>query len=238
MVFVAVGTAVAGVASAIGSSSAAHAQEHAADQANATLTAQQAQTRSDLMPYQTAGQGGLNDLTSRLGDLTSPFNMTQANLETTPGYQFNRSQGLKAVNNALGARGLMNSGAVMKGASTFATGLADSTYADQFNMDQQNKQNAYNKLMGVAQLGENAAAQTGAYGTQIAGAVANNQIGAGNAAAAGDIGIANGIGSIGNSISQYYALKSMFPNLGGTSGGIYGSSNGQSAANKLMGPYG
>lgn len=224
MVFVAIGGAViGGVATAVGSSKAASAQRDAANQANSRLESEYAQTRSDLMPFQTAGQAGLNDLTSRMGELTSPFNMTQANLEATPGYQFNRSQGLKAVNNAMGARGLFNSGAVMKGASTFATGLADSTYMDQFNMDQQNKQNAYNKLMGVAQLGENAAAQTGAYGTQIAGAVANNTIGAGNATAAGIMGVANGIGSIGNSLSQYYMMKNVLGGGGSNSGGIFGA---------------
>jgi hypothetical protein len=227
-----IGSAViGGAASAIGSSKAASAQRDAANQANDRLNAQYAQTRSDLLPFQQAGQAGLNDLTSRMSQLTSPFSMSQADLEATPGYQFNRTQGLKAVNNAMGARGLMNSGAVMKGAANFATGLADSTYASQFNMDQQNKQNAYNKLMGVAQLGENAAAQTGSFGTQIAGSVANNTIGAGNATAAGDIGVANSIGSIGNSLSQYYMMKSMFGGGGGDSGGIFGSSTTRGAGN-------
>ena len=226
------GAAIGGIASAIGSSNAASAQTRAANQANDTLKAQYAQTRSDLMPYQQAGGAGLNDLTSRLGQLSSPFDMSQAGLEATPGYQFTRDQGLKSVNNALGARGLLNSGAVMKGASQYATGLADNTYQTQFNIDQANKQNSYNKLLGVSQLGENAAAQTGSFGTQIAGQVSNNQLDIGNAQARGAMGVANGLGGIGNSLSQFYMLKSMgYGGGGGNAGGIFGGGGGGGGGN-------
>lgn len=63
----------------------------------------------------------------------APAQMTQAQLEATPGYQFNLSQGLAATQNSAAARGLGVSGAALKGAATFATGLADSTYQQQFN---------------------------------------------------------------------------------------------------------
>jgi len=216
-----VGAAVGGIATAIGASHAAHAQERAAQNATNVEQAQYAQTRSDLMPYQNQGRAALNELQSKMGYLTSPFNMTQDQLEATPGYQFNLSQGLKSVNNAMGARGLLNSGAVMKGASQYATGLADSTYLDQFNMDQQNKANIYNKLMGEAQLGVGAAAQTGAYGIQTATNVAGNYMGAGNAAAAGYMGIANGISQAANGLSTAL-LPSSFYNPLTAKAGIYG----------------
>ena len=149
--------------------------------------------------------------------------MTQANLEATPGYQFDLSQGIKSTNNALGARGLLNSGAALKGAATYATGLADNTYQNQFNIDQTQKTNAYNKLMGVASLGENAAAQTGAYGTQTAGEQAANTIGAGNAAAAGDNAVGNAFTNVANSVTNA-ALISKY------GGGIYGNGGNQYAA--------
>ena len=167
------------------------------------------------------------------GYLTQPFNMTQANLEQTPGYQFNLAQGLKSVNNAMGARGLLNSGAVMKGASEYATGLADNTYQSQFNMDQMNKQNVYNKLMGMSQLGENAAAQTGSFGTQTAHDIGQNMIGGAGALGGGMVGGANswgrGIQGIGNSLvgaagmgafggPNYMAMNNGY----GGNGGIYG----------------
>ena len=45
--------------------------------------------------------------------------------------------------------------------------------------------------MGMSQLGENAAAQTGAYGTQTSHDIGQNMIGGGNARAAGMIGSGN-----------------------------------------------
>lgn len=218
-----VGSAVVGAgASLIGSSNAADAQTNAANQASATQLQMYNQTRSDLLPYQTAGQDFTNQLTQRMGDLTAPFAMTQDQLEKTPGYQFTKTQGLKAVNNALGARGLLNSGAVMKGAADYATGLADKTYLDQFNADQTQKTNIYNKLLGGAQLGENAAAQTGSYGTQTAGQVGQNIIGAGNASAAASMAGANAIGSAAGSIPQYMMFNKLIGQSGGSS--IYGGS--------------
>jgi hypothetical protein len=69
-----------------------------------------------------------------------------------------------------------------------------------------NQTNAYNRLMGIAQLGENAAAQTGAYGTQTAQNVGNNTIQGGNATAAGYLGAANSLNNGVNSYLQYNAL--------------------------------
>ena len=66
-----------------------------------------------------------------------PGGMSQAELEQTPGYQFTRDQGLQAVQNSAAARGLGVSGAALKGAATYATGLADQTYKDQFAIKQQ-----------------------------------------------------------------------------------------------------
>lgn len=227
-----IGAAIAGIgavgaigSAAIGASSAskaAKAQENAAATASAQAEQQYQQTRSDLMPYQQYGQQAGNQLMAQMGNLTAPFQMTQANLEATPGYQFSLSQGLKSTNNALGARGLLNSGAVMKGAATYATGLADNTYENQFNNYQTQQTNAYNKLLGATQLGENAAAQTGSYGTQTAQTVSGNTIGAGNAAAAGLNGSA---ASIGNAFTGFSNSASNALLLSKYGSGIYGNGN-------------
>ena len=58
-------------------------------------------------------------------------------MRQTPGYQFTLAQGLKATQSAAAARGLGVSGSALKGAGTYATGLADKTYLDQFNVAQQ-----------------------------------------------------------------------------------------------------
>lgn len=198
-----IGSAVVGAgASLAGASAQADATKNASDQQMAMYQ----QTRKDLQPYQQFGQVGANQLQAQLPQLTAPINMDEATLRNTPGYQFNLEQGLKSVQNGAAARGLGLSGASMKGAAGYATGLADSTYQNQFNNANTNKTNAYNRLMGVAQLGENAAAQTGAYGTQTAQSIGNNTIQGGNATAAGYLGAANALNNGVNSYAGYNAL--------------------------------
>lgn len=202
-----VGSAVVGAgASLMGSS----AQADAAEAAAKAQMKMYKQTRADLMPYQQFGQVGTNMLQGQLPTLTAPITMDQATLRNTPGYQFNLSQGLKSVQNGAAARGLGVSGAAMKGAASYATGLADSTYQNQFSNAVTNQANAYNRLMGVASLGENAAAQTGSYGTQTAANVGNSLIQGGNAQAAGYLGAANALTNGVNSYAQYNALQNGF----------------------------
>src|SRR4051812_34530261 len=175
------------------------------------------QTRGDLSPYNATGQqalgnalslaqagpngGGTDYLTQAAGMV--PGKMTQSELEQTPGYRFDLSQGLKAVQSAAAARGLGVSGASLKGAGSYATGLANKTYLDQFNVGQKrfedtlnlntgqqtNLQNQFSRLSGLATLGENAAAQTGAQGTAGASTAGNYLNQSGLASAAGTTGV-------------------------------------------------
>jgi hypothetical protein len=235
----------------IGGGAAKSAAKTAADAANKAAELQQQRyetTRSDLAPYNTAGQavlpqlnalalsgptGGGTDYVKTAYDQFLPGTMTQAQLEQTPGYQFTRDQGLKAVQSANAARGLGMSGASMKGAAAFATGLANNTYKDQFNLQQtrfadvsglstlqQNQlQGQASRLQNVASLGENAGAQTGSAGATLAGQAGNSLIAGGNAAAAGTMGASNALtGGINNALG-YYQLQNMINrnNTGGTS---------------------
>ena len=200
--------------SASAASSAADKQAQAANNAAAATASQQAQVRADLAPYRDAGSNALNTLQTNMPGLTAPFNPDMATLENTPGYKFTRDQGLLGVQNAASARGLGVSGSALKDAAKYATGLADNTYSTQFNIDQANKTNAYNKLMGLVGAGQSSAAQTGAFGTQ-ATANANNYLTSGAAAsAAGQIGSANAIASgangVGNSLQNYALMNSLF----------------------------
>lgn len=245
-----VGAGVIGAAStAYASSKAADAQNNAAqlasqtqlqlgNQSNQLLQNQYNQTRQDLSPYNQAGQAAQTTLNQQLPFLTSPINMDEATLQNTPGYQFNLTQGLKAVQNSAAARGLGNSGAALKGAATFATGLADSTYQNQFNNENTNRQNAYDRLMGVIGTGENAAAQTGAIGskaattaagvnTTVGGQVGGNTIGAGNANAAAYNATGQAFGTAANNIGGYAAYK-----------GLYGSTSGQGSPSFVTGGAG
>jgi len=202
-----IGSAVVGAGASIAGSKA---QAGATKKASDSQMAMYQQTRADLLPYNEAGQSALKTLNNRLTELTSPIKMDQATLEKTPGYQFNLQQGLKSTQNSAAARGLGNSGAALKGAASYATGLADSTYQNQFNNAVTNQTNAYNRLMGLVQSGQNAAAQTGSYGTQTAQSIGQNTIAGGTAQAAGYTGAANAISGGVNNYLTYNALKGMY----------------------------
>jgi hypothetical protein len=202
-----VGSAVVGAGASVAGSMA---QSKATKSASNTQQQMYQQTRADLLPYNVAGQYATGELKNRLAELTAPIVMDQEALEKTPGYQFNLTQGLKSTQNSAAARGLGSSGAALKGAASYATGLADSTYQNQFNNANTNKTNAYNRLLQLAQLGENAASSTGAYATQTGQSIGNNTIQGGNAQAAGYTGAANALGNGVSNYMQYNALKGMY----------------------------
>lgn len=95
-------------------------------------------------------------------DLRKPITIDQATLETLPGYQFARTQGLKAVQNSAAARGLGVSGAALKGAATFSQGLADQNYSTYFQQQMQNNQAAFERY--AATYGQAAAERAAAAG--------------------------------------------------------------------------
>lgn len=191
----------------------------AANRAADLQMSQYKQTREDLMPYNTTGQAQLPGLVAQSGktetDLNNSWNtaqshipqpMTQEELEKTPGYQFNLAQGKKWLDNSIGSRG--QTGNLYKAGLSYATGLADNTYQNQFNNSQTifgdynqqfsnayNKDNAiYNQIYGPAALGESAAATSGSLGTQAANNAGTNIAAGGMAQAAGTIGAANALG--------------------------------------------
>ena len=215
--------------------------------------------------YRTLAQDYLGQASNML-----PGNvLTQANLEQTPGYQFTLAQGLKSTLAANAARGLGVSGASLKGAAQYATGLADATYSNRFNEAQQNwadvinqsnqalnlganaqntatgyvgqgslaqqmQQQKYNQAYNIASLGENAAAMTGNAGTAAANAISSgitagtSQAGnylqnAGQAQAAGTVGVGNAINSGINNYLAYNALSGLNNTLqGATTSGFVG----------------
>lgn len=197
------------------------------------------QEQANLQPYMAEGANANTTLNAQLPGLTAPINMNETMLQQTPGYQFNLTQGLKSVQNSAAARGLGVSGAALKGAASYATGLADSTYQNQFNNAQTNRTTAYNMLSGQQNLGESAAAGVGAAGIQTGQGVASNQIGAGNAAAAAALNTGSAIGGAANSATQGYLLSNLlsggnFNSLGSTSSVLGVDAGAQDAAQQAL----
>lgn len=263
---------IGGVAQAAGSvasaaiqanaiSSAADKQAASAKYAQDLLQSRYDTTRGDFQDYRNFGGAGTNILLNSLPELATtqsrytdildhsipqtPAAMTQAQLEATPGYQFTLGQGLKATQNSAAARGLGVSGAALKGAATYATGLSDQTYNTRFNQAQQIfgnqqsqfgdiqnlfsneqtlKSNAWNRLAGMVNTGLSAAGQTASLGASAASQGAQIAQQAGNAQAAAGIAQGNAfsgaVNGIGNAFQQNSAYNRLFGN--GSDGGIYG----------------
>jgi hypothetical protein len=227
-----VGTAVLGAsvlgagATIYGANKAASAQTNAAQ-----IAADEAQnmfniTNTNLAPYRALGGQAQAQLSNSLASLTTPITMDESTLQNTPGYQFNLTQGEKAVANSAAARGLGSSGAALKGASTFATGLADSTYQNQFQNAVTNQTNAFNRLSSLVNTGENAAAQTGTAGATAAGQTGAAATNAGNAAAAGynaiGTGVTNAASGAAGGLALYKGLYGNNPSSG--TGNVTGAS--------------
>jgi hypothetical protein len=209
--------AVGSTVAAGASKSAANTQAQAAEDAAHLQNDQWNQTQANLQPYMDLGSSYINPLKAALSNpmLTQQFSApTEGQAQATPGYQFTLNQGLKSVQNSAAARGLGVSGAALKGAASYTTGLADSTYNDVFNRALQTFNTNYssaannvNRLQSVVASGQNAAATNGSLGAAAVGNIGNTLTSGANAQAAGTVGSANalasGLNGVGNSALTY-----------------------------------
>jgi len=137
-------SAVAGLA---GSAMSSNAASSAADKANAAQRQALEQSRADLEPWRTAGQTALPRVQDALGmNGQEGYDAAMKAFHTSPGYQFQLDQGLRAVDAGAAAQGFGRSGAVLKAEQAFGTGLADQSFKDY-----------YNRLFKLSELGETAA---------------------------------------------------------------------------------
>ena len=86
---------------------------------------------------------------------------TLADLQNTPGYQFQLQQGLQGVDRGAAARGGLNTGGTLKAENNYAQGLAGTTYQNAVA----NSLGAFNTNYGVYQGNQSAASN--AYGQQV-----------------------------------------------------------------------
>lgn len=104
--------------------------------------------------------------------------------QKTPGYDFQLSQGMDALQSTAAARGGLMSGATMQAAQTFGQGLANQEYG-----------NYLARLGSLASGGQAAAGNAANAGANYQTTASNALAGIGNAQAAGAIGSANALSS-------------------------------------------
>lgn len=239
--------AVMGGADLLGSVISGGAAESAANtQANAANVAANIQkkefdtTTANEAPYLSAGNNSLAALMQGLGlgtntpgsqakgvgygSLTAPFN--PANLQNTPGYQFQMSQGLQALLDSATATGGVGGGNTLKAITQYGQGLAGTTFQQQFADYTAQQQQQFGELQTLAGSGQNAAAQLGALGNQSASTIGNDITSGAAAKAAGTVGAAKAFSSGVGSAGSNFLLAQL---LGGAGGGFNAGNGGQSA---------
>jgi hypothetical protein len=177
-------------ASIYSASKGAQAITKASNSSIAEQRRQYNQTRTDQAPWRDTGVKAVDRLASLYGvardgvkGATNPDGSPAAygGFETTPGYQFRRDEGLKAINRGASARGALASGAEFN------------TFAD--------------RLASLAGVGQTATQATSAAGSNAANNISAAYTNAGNATASayGTAGAAinNGL----NNISQAYLFN-------------------------------
>lgn len=197
------GAAVVGAgAQLISGSKAAKAQKQAA---NASIAEQQRQydmTRADFAPWRAAGSGALDMLSRAYGIGGQAPDLTA--FTASPGYQFRYNEGLRAIDRGAAARGLLHSGGAVKAEQRFGEGLASSEFGDWWN-----------RLAGVAGVGQQATGQTAAAGANAANNISAAYTAQGNARASSFANTGSAINSGINNIVGAY----LYNQSGGFGGG-------------------
>jgi hypothetical protein len=156
------------------------------------------------------------------GSLTQPFTLDQF-YNFSPAYQFQKQQGTQGVLNADASGQGALSGSALKDLISYNQGLAGTSFGNAFNQYQTQQGNIFSRLSNIAQLGQNAAANTGQQGTALAGQMGQSAQNIGTALAGGQVGAANAWSGAINSaapwLSSYAGGGNSIPDLvagGGT----------------------
>lgn len=149
------------------------------------------------------------------GSLTKAFDTSDWQ-QLSPAYNFQKQQGQQGVLNSDAAGQGALSGAAMKDLTDYNQSAANTSFNNAFNQYQTQQGNVFNRLSGIAQLGQASANNTGQQGTALAGQAAQSATNIGTAQAGGIVGSGNAWSG---------AISSAIPWL--TAGGGGGSSTGQ-----------
>jgi hypothetical protein len=211
-----------------GSSQAAKAQTSASQAAIGAQREMFGLTKEQLQPFIDAGKLGIGPLArfinrddpssplNALIKLTTPGANMSETLAQTPGFQFTEDRGLRAVNNALAARGLGGSGgAVAKGAADYTTGLASGAWKDVVDRLLATFTGGSTAMQNLVNTGAGSAGALGGASTQVGGQIGQNLVGIGNAQAGAQMAGANAIGGFGGSLSTAALLRQLTQKQGG-----------------------
>jgi len=144
---------------------------------------------------------GINPALGAFGSLSTPWTQqfnapTDVTEQNDPGYQFRLAEGQKALERSAAAKGGLLSGGTAKALDRYGQDYASGEYGNvynralgeyqqNYNIFQQNQSNLYNRLSGLAGLGQVSAGQLNSAGQNYSNNAGNLLIGGANAQAAG-----------------------------------------------------
>lgn len=192
----AVGGLAGGAMQAGAARSAARSQEQMAREQLALQERIYGETVDRFQPFGDAGNNALAALRFEMGLGDRPDGY--GGFTATPGYDFRVQQGQDAVQSSAAARGMLGSGATMTALNRFGQGIASEEYG-----------NYMNRLSGMTDMGMGAAGLQSTAGANFAQGGSSALANAGNAQAAGAIGVGNAWGGAMNNLSG--ALGYMMP---------------------------
>ncbi|MEI6287159.1 MAG: hypothetical protein WCP79_11705 [Bacillota bacterium] len=200
----------------LGSQNQASAARSAADlQAQAAQRAQDQQMQmfttlnEQQKPYREAGYGALGKIGEMLPQFTKTFTAADLNANLAPNYEFMRQQGLGATGQAAN---VASPGSNVDLAKTmFAENYAKNSYQDALNNWRNQQTDIFNRLSGIAGIGQTAQGSAQALGSQTAANIGQLGIGGASATGAGMINAANaqagGLQGFGNAATMYSLLN-------------------------------
>lgn len=197
------GSLVSGVMGANAATQAANIQSEATDKASAQTLQMYNMNKEMMSPFIDAGKTGMSGVINLLGAGQMDPAAIQSFLAKTPGYQFMLEQGLQGVQNSYAAKGLASSGAALKGASEYTTGLAGTHFQELFG-----------NFLDTARLGEGAGAAVAGMGAQSQQQINDLITGGATARASGVVGSTNammaGLTGATNAIGQNIMLSGLY----------------------------
>lgn len=213
-------SAIAGAISGGGAQAGGNMAGNAANRAAQMQQEEATRARAALSPWVSAGTGAIDKITNLLGlgDLVTnggnyntygldPANAREkqdaafADFKASPDYEFRMDEGIKALDRSAASRGLLRSGAQMKGITDFAGNLASGEY-----------QNYLNNLFKTSGLGSEAASSGNSTAAGLTSSAGNfltqGGIARGSGYAAGANALASGISSgVNNAIGGTYLFR-------------------------------
>lgn len=160
-------------------------------------------------PYREAGYGALSKINEMLPQFTRQFTPADLTANLAPNYEFMRQQGLGAT--AQGANVASPGSNVDIAKTIFAENYAKGAYQDALTNFRNQQTDIFNRLSGIAGIGQTAQGQAQNLGSATSTNLANLATGGANALAGGQIGAANayagGLQNIGNAGMLYSMLR-------------------------------